>query len=88
MHRIYADKAGNTLWLGFSPLADIHRYGIGLPDSEGVRRVLPRVSEIVDVKPYVLRYWESEFKVLSPSKTRCRGVAYPGLIFIIPRSLL
>ncbi|MEM7447883.1 MAG: MerR family transcriptional regulator [Myxococcota bacterium] len=28
------------------------------------------VSEIVGVKPHVLRYWESEFKSLRPLKTR------------------
>lgn len=27
------------------------------------------VSEIVGVKPYVLRYWESEFPQISPSKS-------------------
>ena len=28
------------------------------------------VSEIFDVKPYVLRYWESEFKEIKPAKNR------------------
>lgn len=28
------------------------------------------VSEILGVKPYVLRYWESEFKQIRPSKNR------------------
>lgn len=28
------------------------------------------VSEIVDVKPYVLRYWESEFPDIKPSKSK------------------
>ncbi len=27
------------------------------------------VSKIVDVKPYVLRYWETEFKLLNPQKS-------------------
>lgn len=26
------------------------------------------VSQVADVKPYVLRYWESEFKMLKPQK--------------------
>ena len=26
------------------------------------------VSEIFNVKPYVLRYWESEFKEIKPAK--------------------
>lgn len=28
------------------------------------------VSEITGVKPYVLRYWESEFRLLRPSKNK------------------
>lgn len=27
------------------------------------------VSELLDVKPHVLRYWESEFSVVTPSKS-------------------
>lgn len=27
------------------------------------------VAEIVGVKPYVLRYWESEFRIISPQKS-------------------
>lgn len=34
------------------------------------------VAEITGVKPYVLRYWESEFKVVSPSKSRSRQRLY------------
>lgn len=34
------------------------------------------VAEITDVKPYVLRYWESEFKMVSPSKSRSRQRLY------------
>jgi len=34
------------------------------------------VSDIVDVKQYVLRYWESEFPTLSPSKNRAGNRAY------------
>lgn len=28
------------------------------------------VAEIVDVKPYVLRYWETEFKIIKPQKSK------------------
>ncbi|MDH4227950.1 MAG: MerR family transcriptional regulator [Deltaproteobacteria bacterium] len=28
------------------------------------------VSRITRVKPYILRYWESEFKIVSPQKTK------------------
>jgi len=45
------------------------------------------VAEITGVKPYVLRYWESEFKMVNPSKSRSRQRLYRqsdvGLIFRI-----
>jgi len=34
------------------------------------------VSEIVDVKPYVLRYWESEFELISPEKSNSKQRLY------------
>src|SRR5437870_13188010 len=34
------------------------------------------VVRLLDVKPYVLRYWESEFSVLRPGKTRSRHRLY------------
>ncbi len=34
------------------------------------------VAEIVGVKPYVLRYWESEFRVIKPGKTRSKHRLY------------
>jgi len=34
------------------------------------------VARIVGVKPYVLRYWESEFRMLRPGKTRSRHRIY------------
>src|SRR5436309_8376548 len=34
------------------------------------------VARLLDVKPYVLRYWESEFSVLLPGKTRSRHRLY------------
>lgn len=34
------------------------------------------VSEITDLKQYVLRYWESEFPQLSPSKNRAGNRTY------------
>ncbi len=30
------------------------------------------VADITDVKPYVLRYWENEFKIISPRKSVAR----------------
>ena len=34
------------------------------------------VSEMVGLKPYVLRYWETEFKQLSPPKNRAGNRTY------------
>lgn len=34
------------------------------------------VSRITGVKPYVLRYWESEFKLLAPSKSKSKQRLY------------
>ncbi len=34
------------------------------------------VSKITGVKPYVLRYWESEFKLLTPSKSKSKQRLY------------
>ena len=34
------------------------------------------VAKLVGVKPYVLRYWETEFSVVRPEKTRSRHRLY------------
>jgi DNA-binding transcriptional MerR regulator len=34
------------------------------------------VSEITGIEPYVLRYWESEFKIMSPSRSKSRQRLY------------
>ena len=34
------------------------------------------VARIVGVKPYVLRYWETEFSILTPGKTRSKHRLY------------
>ena len=34
------------------------------------------VSEITDLKQYVLRYWETEFSILNPSKNRAGNRTY------------
>jgi DNA-binding transcriptional MerR regulator len=34
------------------------------------------VADIVGVKPYVLRYWESEFSMVKPAKTRSKHRLY------------
>jgi DNA-binding transcriptional MerR regulator len=34
------------------------------------------ISDILQLEPYVLRYWESEFKILKPSRTRSKHRLY------------
>ncbi|MBI5968753.1 MAG: MerR family transcriptional regulator, partial [Deltaproteobacteria bacterium] len=34
------------------------------------------VSEITGVEPYVLRYWESEFKIVTPARTNSKHRLY------------
>src|SRR5881296_468027 len=34
------------------------------------------VARLLDVKPYVLRYWETEFSIVRPGKTRSRHRLY------------
>ncbi len=34
------------------------------------------VAKLIEVKPYILRYWESEFRVLRPQKSRSRHRLY------------
>ena len=34
------------------------------------------VAKLVGVKPYVLRYWETEFSIIRPGKTRSRHRLY------------
>ena len=47
---------------------------IDLPDKLYFK--IGEVARLVGVKPYVLRYWESEFSVLRPGKTRSRHRLY------------
>ena len=34
------------------------------------------VSRVTGVKPYVLRYWETEFKIINPQKSRTKQRVY------------
>jgi DNA-binding transcriptional MerR regulator len=49
---------------GTQPPAEKRYYRIG------------EVSRITDVKPYVLRYWESEFRWMAPQKSRSKQRLY------------
>ena len=46
------------------PVSDKRYYRIG------------EVSKITDVKPYVLRYWESEFRWMAPQKSKSKQRLY------------
>ncbi|HKJ93690.1 MAG TPA: MerR family transcriptional regulator, partial [Longimicrobiales bacterium] len=49
------------------------------------------VCELVDLKPHVLRYWETQFPVLNPSKNRSGNRVYQRkeikLILLVRRLL-
>jgi DNA-binding transcriptional MerR regulator len=53
---------------------------IGLPRSEPVaRKVYYSIGEVCDLtglKPHVLRYWETQFDVLNPTKNRAGNRVY------------
>jgi DNA-binding transcriptional MerR regulator len=48
--------------------------GPGLPDRLYFK--IGEVAKIVGVKPYVLRYWETEFSMIRPGKTRSKHRLY------------
>jgi DNA-binding transcriptional MerR regulator len=45
-------------------------------DSEKIYYRIGEVSRITGVRPYVLRYWESEFRWMAPAKSRTRQRLY------------
>jgi DNA-binding transcriptional MerR regulator len=45
-----------------------------IPDKTYYR--IGEVARIAQVKPYVLRFWETEFNVISPSKSRSKQRMY------------
>jgi DNA-binding transcriptional MerR regulator len=47
---------------------------IQLPDKLYFK--IGEVADLVGVKPYVLRYWESEFSILKPTKTKSKHRLY------------
>ncbi len=47
-----------------------------MPEEEKLFYGIGEVSQIVDVKPYVLRYWETEFRKLNPQKSVTGQRAY------------
>ncbi|MEW6616600.1 MAG: MerR family transcriptional regulator [Thermodesulfobacteriota bacterium] len=37
---------------------------------------IKEVSEVTGVEPYILRYWESEFNIIKPSRTKSKQRLY------------
>ncbi len=52
----------------------IERILEGLPDKTYFR--IGEVARITKLKPYVLRFWESEFKMIAPPKSRSKQRMY------------
>ena len=47
------------------------------PEADGkLYRSISEVSEMLDVKPHVLRYWETQFSMLRPRKNRAGNRMY------------
>ena len=64
-----------------SPDADSDLLEMGSPDGELIpgTKIYYRIGEvakITGVKPYVLRYWESEFRWMAPQKSRSKQRLY------------
>jgi DNA-binding transcriptional MerR regulator len=47
-----------------------------VPDESKLYRSISEVSELVGVKPHVLRYWETQFSMLRPKKNRAGNRMY------------
>ena len=48
-------------------------------DTQSIKKLyysIGEVSKITELKPYVLRYWETEFKQLRPSKNKAGNRTY------------
>jgi len=48
--------------------------GVDIPDK--IYFKIGEVAELTGIKPHVLRYWESEFSIFKPSKSRTRQRLY------------
>ena len=55
-------------------MSDDPTEAVELPDKLYFK--IGEVARLVGVKPYVLRYWETEFSILRPGKTRSRHRLY------------
>ncbi len=55
-------------------MADIQKILKAVPEKQYYR--IGEVAQITRVKPYVLRFWETEFKTMAPPKSRSRQRMY------------
>ncbi len=55
-------------------MADIQKILKAVPEKQYYR--IGEVAQITRVKPYVLRFWETEFKMMAPPKSRSRQRMY------------
>ena len=58
-----------------STVIDAQQSAVGIPSDKLYFRI-GEVARIVGVKPYVLRYWESEFSGVRPGKSRSNQRLY------------
>jgi len=54
--------------------ASVRNYSITIPKKPYFK--IGEVSEILDVEPYVLKYWEAEFRIHKPKSSRARRRLY------------
>jgi len=60
--------------LPFETFTEDSEKGITIPDKLYFR--ISEVSKLTGLEPYVLRYWESEFKLIKPIRTKSRHRLY------------
>ncbi len=60
--------------LPFETFTEKSEKGISIPDKLYFR--ISEVSKLTGLEPYVLRYWESEFKLIKPIRTKSKHRLY------------
>ena len=57
-------------------MIEYHEKKIDPPIPEKLYYKIGEVSQITGVEPYILRYWESEFKIVTPIRTNSKQRLY------------
>ena len=60
--------------LPFATFTEESEKGITIPDK--LYFIISEVSKLTGLEPYVLRYWESEFKLIKPIRTKSKHRLY------------